>query len=507
VYTATGTLCLGNLLLQLIPSLEGHDAFSFAWLAVFALAAVGGLLLPSARYRQLHKWHSSFRALMIANLRGSSTPADVEALPPPAARTSENIRKLTAGIAAARYRASRMPLAMGTSEHGEAARDGPSLGKLLHSSSSTGGAEDSSGTITSGATLRRIFGGALSCDVELMVRLELQASDSVAMRRRHRRELVCCRNHGVLVPTTAGIERCLWLFTQGIDEFEDDVDAIAVIKMEYARFLRAYTSDFTLAMAALDSVEKDVASFDAKFLIQKAKESLASLRSEREHGDVVNEAGLQQYTMELDEAIQDHEKALVARRRLFTHIKRVQGSLNVNDKAAAERMGALIDTSNLYVEKASRRYDRLLREHPRGKHLGTIYAKFCTDVLADPELASMYDTTERSEEASAYSSGSRRSGSVGGSPGSVHGAKSRRELVPKTRSQDVATMGRQFRFGVFMLLVLVCAATIAEREILSSLTSLMRLVPSVAFGGACYVPRRCRNGVGRVVVRLPQARA
>jgi len=171
------------------------------------------------------------------------------------------------------------------------------------------------------------------------------------------------------------------------------------------------------------------------------------------------------------------------------------------------------------------RYTRLLKEYPRGKYLGDFYAQFCRDVLNDHELAGLFGSEPNDDGGSAFGGGSvagsqrsaayvlcsrrypcmchsvvvvvvcvgkrwlctrltfvllcllsflHRARSTGGGAGGP--AASRRSIIPKTRTQVVAGMGRQFRIGMLLLIVIAAAAHVFETNAVTNIATTMECV-------------------------------
>jgi len=276
--------------------------FAAVWLAVGCLVALAAAILPSLRYEQMRRLHSGIRDRMIAAIMVTheTLPKRTRSgthLAKMASRRLHNITQITMRIERTQFQASRMPLAFSGSAR--------SLDRGLHEAN----AEDEA----------HVFEGLSAFEVELLVRVELDYEGNAARMRGRRR----CFSAHTRVPTAAAVERCLWLYSEAMSEFQDDYLGLAFVKLEYARFLRVFTGDVKLAASALDTVEREAEAFDSRFWVQQSKHRLAKMRTEQESGDVVNEVGQQQYAIHLDDAIHSHEQALLARRKLYVAFLRL----------------------------------------------------------------------------------------------------------------------------------------------------------------------------------------
>ena len=128
----------------------------------------------------------------------------------------------------------------------------------------------------------------------------------------------------------------------------------------------------------------------------------------------MNLIALVEYGKRLNRAITAHDAALDYQLKLVNTISRHRGRIELDDDAMAERLGGYVQAMRDSVTAANRLYRRLLTTHPNAPHLGAIYARFCTDLMNDEQLAAQFSTDE---------TGTANGSQAGSKAGSAHGSK------------------------------------------------------------------------------------
>ena len=128
----------------------------------------------------------------------------------------------------------------------------------------------------------------------------------------------------------------------------------------------------------------------------------------------MNLIALVEYGKRLNRAITAHDAALDYQLKLVNTVSSHRGRIELDDDAMAERLGGYVQAMRDSVDTANGLYRRLLTTHPNAPHLGAIYARFCTDLMNDEQLAAQFSTDETGT-ANGSQAGSKAGTAQGGS--------------------------------------------------------------------------------------------
>ena len=137
--------------------------------------------------------------------------------------------------------------------------------------------DDDNGAGHTDVQVPAVFDGAAPFEVELIVRMLLAQPGSTESRYRARG----LGARGATVPTTQAVEQALWLYAAAIEEFRDDPVDLALVKIEYSRFVHCFTADLNLATSALDAAERERPGLEGSFAIFTRLKQLARQRAAR----------------------------------------------------------------------------------------------------------------------------------------------------------------------------------------------------------------------------------
>ena len=133
-------------------------------------------------------------------------------------------------------------------------------------------------------------------------------------------------------------------------------------------------------------------------------------------------------------------------------------TIDVKDDRVANKIGLYIQKMANASTRARSLYEGLLTDYSTAPYLGEFYARFCTDVLNDPERAANYSHTIGDNGTVGKMSAARSAASK--SSGSVSSFHTGRVWIPNTRVTDLKCLTMQLKFGVLALLLLVIASSV-----------------------------------------------
>ena len=349
VSAAATFVCGGSFLTLVADSLAFSSSFSAAWLATATVCLAVGFALPTVRYKQLKAKLEAMKDPMLTALamyhRRAGHAFTVEAASErnltitaprfaqshrPAAHRS-SIEFLAGRVRDARLVQTRMPL-------GEAPPDNSSD-------------DDDNGAGHTDVQVPAVFDGAAPFEVELIVRMLLAQPGSTESRYRARG----LGARGATVPTTQAVEQALWLYAAAIEEFRDDHVDLALVKIEYSRFVHCFTADLNMATSALDAAEREGPGLEGSFTIFTRQRELARQRAARNNGFVSAEDGdraAEDYTRRLATSLTLHEDVLKHRSRLYRVMQVRQGTFAADDQSMADRLGTIVESMTEATAKA-----------------------------------------------------------------------------------------------------------------------------------------------------------
>ena len=357
-------ICIGSLVSLVSDGMAFNQGFTTTWFLCAMIPMAIGACLPNLRYRQLKvrlaqvrdpmltalaMYHqqsghtfdvaaASHHTLEVTSTRIAPSLADI------ASRRS-SIEFLAGRVREARLVQTRMPL--GQADNASVDSDQPDTTAPTHEEPPS----------------VPIFDGAAPFEVELIVRMLLAQPGSTESRYRARG----LGARGATVPTTQAVEQALWLYAAAIEEFRDDPVDLALVKIEYSRFVHCFTADLNLATSALDAAERERPGVEGSFAIFTRLKQLARQRAARNNGFVSAEDGDRaslDYTKRLSASLQLHENALKHRSRMYRAIQVRQGTFSADDQSMADRLGGIIDAVTEATSEANRKYVRGARRFP-----------------------------------------------------------------------------------------------------------------------------------------------
>jgi len=287
------------------------------------------------------------------------------------------------------------------------------------------------------------FSGLRAYEVELVVRLELHKSSTRRRKRRRRR----CFDLQPPAPTTQVVEHAMWLYSQAMSAFAGDAADIALVKIEYARFLQVYTADVNMAMTALGEAGRERPSVEGEFQVAARHRILVKKRQAQEGGDMVQATLMAGQAPILRQAARHHKAAMQAQLKI---VKFVEGKgRKKKPRYVARTVSNLIAKVSTQAAKADQLYRKLLSSRTAIPGLPSLYRRFCLDVLRDENPLLDFQIPVEDDV------------DMGGSD---HAA-----LAPKQTSAVVKAMGIQFLCGTIVLLLLTGVVVVVTEVFLKNM--------------------------------------
>jgi len=234
--------------------------------------------------------------------------------------------------------------------------------------------------------------------------------------------------------------------------FCGDPSAIATVKIEFARFLQAFTADVKLATSALKSARDEQPSLEGEFETFCRLRTLQQKQQSQQLGANrdMNLVALVEFNKRLTMALQAHEACIRAQINTYNVLERF---VQHTSTTVTSRLDAPLDVYLENAKKGQRLYAWLLRTNPSAPQIAQSFAHFCKHVLHDNALAEQYDGAGNG--AGSVFDGSRSDGGSSfhksATTSMASSSTTLRTFVPLSNKAAARELQTKLRWGAFAL--------------------------------------------------------